>query len=132
MLIKRILKNNKGQSLVELAILLPVLLLILMGIFEFGRVMNNYLIITQLAREGARAASVGKEDTEIIQVINSFSNTLDTSKLTVNISPEISSRKRGTDVTVTVGYDVDIIVPIIETLVPDPLHIEAQTIMRVE
>lgn len=132
MLIKRILKNNKGQSLVELAILLPVLLLILMGIFEFGRVMNNYLIITQLAREGARAASVGKEDTEIIQVINSFSNTLDTSKLTVNISPEISSRKRGTDVTVTVGYDVDIIIPIIETLVPDPLHIEAQTIMRVE
>jgi len=51
--------NEKGASSVEFAIILPVLILILFGIFEFGRAYLDYLAITHAAREGARLAAVG-------------------------------------------------------------------------
>lgn len=131
-LMKKLINNNKGQSLVELAILLPLLLLILMGIFEFGRIMNAYLIITHASREGARTACVGSTDAQVIAAVNATSSTLDPTKMTINISPQKSSRTRGTSVTVNIGYDIDIIVPIIENLIQNPLHLEAETVMRVE
>lgn len=49
---------SKGQALVEMAILLPLLLLLVMGIFEFGRAMYIKNTLTQAARAGARTAVV--------------------------------------------------------------------------
>lgn len=130
--IKKIINNQKGQSMVELAIILPILLLIIMGIFEFGRVMNAYLTINHAAREGARAASLGSYDTQIIEKIDTASYPLDILKLTKTISPSKISRTRGAYAAVTVAYDFDIIIPIIQNLVPSPLHIETQVVMRIE
>lgn len=127
---KKYIKNEKGQSIVELAILLPIILIILMGVFESGRVMNAYLIINHASREGARSASLGDSDTEILETVSLSSNTLNSSNMSVTISP--SSRNRGDSVTVNIGYDVDIIVPIIESIIPNPFHIETETVMRVE
>ena len=50
--------NCTGQALVEMAIILPLLLLLVMGIFEFGRAMYIKNTLTQAARSGARAAVV--------------------------------------------------------------------------
>lgn len=47
-----------GQSLVELAIILPVLILILVGIMDLGRVFYAQIVITNAAREGARYGSM--------------------------------------------------------------------------
>ncbi|HLE18734.1 MAG TPA: TadE family protein [Syntrophales bacterium] len=55
---KSVTKQEKGQSLVEFAILLPVFLLILVGIAEFGRGWMTKNILTGAAREGARVAAV--------------------------------------------------------------------------
>jgi len=53
------LKNNtKGQSLVEFALILPVLMLIILGIVEFGWLLNGQITLTNAAREGARTAVV--------------------------------------------------------------------------
>lgn len=49
---------ESGQSLVEFAILLPVLMAIVLGIFEFGRAWNVYQVLTNTAREGARLAVI--------------------------------------------------------------------------
>lgn len=57
--IRRMVRNNRGQSLVEVALLLPVVLLMLGGIIDFGRLYNEQLIVTAAAREGARVAAVG-------------------------------------------------------------------------
>lgn len=46
----------------EMAILLPLLLFILLGIIEFGRVMNVQISLTQAAREGARYAAIHFDD----------------------------------------------------------------------
>lgn len=50
--------NCIGQALVEMAIILPLLLLLVMGIFEFGRTMYLKNTLTHAARAGARTAVV--------------------------------------------------------------------------
>lgn len=129
---KFFLKNNKGQALVEFAVIVPILLLILMGIFEFGRIFNTYLIINHASREGARSAVVGHEDDYIVNTIIDSMFHLDPTNMTATISPDKSLRARGSNVTVNLKYDVDVIIPIIEDVIPDPLRLETQTIMRVE
>lgn len=52
--VTRHLDNEKGQSLVELALLLPVLIMLLMGTVDLGRAFYTYVAITNAAREGAR------------------------------------------------------------------------------
>lgn len=50
--------NNKGQTIVETALVLPILLLLVLGIFEFGRAMYIKNALNNAARAGARAAAV--------------------------------------------------------------------------
>lgn len=50
--------NNKGQTIVETAIILPILLILVLGIFEFGRAMYIKNTLNNAARAGARAAVV--------------------------------------------------------------------------
>jgi endo-1,4-beta-mannosidase len=57
--------REKGQTLVEFALLLPILLLLIFGAIEFGRVFHAYHVITSAAREGARAAAVGKDNNAV-------------------------------------------------------------------
>ena len=51
------LRSERGQSLVELALVMPLLILLLTGIADLGRAFYSYIQITNAAREGARAAS---------------------------------------------------------------------------
>jgi Flp pilus assembly protein TadG len=50
------LASDRGQALVEAALVLPLLLLLSVGIFEFGRAYQTYQVLTNAAREGARLA----------------------------------------------------------------------------
>jgi Flp pilus assembly protein TadG len=52
----RILKNERGQALLEMAVTLPLLLLVSVSIFEFGRAYQTWQVLTNAAREGARLA----------------------------------------------------------------------------
>src|SRR5437870_3643223 len=51
-------RNERGASLVEFALLLPVLVLLLFGIIDFGNLYNNYQAVRQGARDGMRQAIV--------------------------------------------------------------------------
>jgi Flp pilus assembly protein TadG len=51
-------KSNRGQTLVEFAIVLPLLLLLIFGIVEWGIIMYDKAMLTYGSREGARAAVV--------------------------------------------------------------------------
>lgn len=59
--------RERGQSLVELAIVLPVLLALVVGIFEFGRAWNVYQVITNAAREGARLAVIPTSSESVVR-----------------------------------------------------------------
>ena len=52
------IRRNRGQTVVEFALVLPLLLLVLFGITEFGRCWMTVNILTSAAREGARLAAV--------------------------------------------------------------------------
>ena len=52
--------KSKGQSLVEFALILPILLMLLLGIFEIGRVIWAYITVQSAARDAARYAITGK------------------------------------------------------------------------
>lgn len=51
-------KNERGVALIEFTIIAPILILLVLGIVEFGWMFNGWITITGAAREGARIASV--------------------------------------------------------------------------
>lgn len=55
--------RSSGQSVVEFAFILPLLVILLFGIVEVGRMLMQTNVLTQAAREGARAAAVGSDST---------------------------------------------------------------------
>jgi Flp pilus assembly protein TadG len=57
-------RDTGGQAAVEFALVLPFLLVMLIGIVEFGRAWNQHQVITDAARESARAASLWGSTTE--------------------------------------------------------------------
>jgi Flp pilus assembly protein TadG len=52
------LRSERGAVVVEFALLLPVLLMIVVGTIEFGRVYSQFQVFSGAAREGARCAAV--------------------------------------------------------------------------
>lgn len=128
----KILKQEKGQALVEFAIILPVLLLLIMGILQFGMMLNAYLAIENAAREGARTGIAGSSDAEIRQSIISISPSLDSENLNVTITPDETNRKSGDTLTVSVAYSYKLTVPIISNIFNDAVILNGQTSMRVE
>lgn len=47
-------KNQKGASLVEMAIISPIFVTFIFGIFDIGRALDNYAVLTQVVHEGVR------------------------------------------------------------------------------
>jgi hypothetical protein len=56
--------RNKGQGLVELALVMPFLLVIVFGVFDLGRIYFSTIILTGAAREGTRYLSVFPDDVD--------------------------------------------------------------------
>lgn len=124
--------NKKGQSMVEMALILPIILLLFLGMFEFSRIFGSYLLVNHASREGARMASIGKTDAEIQANIASRVSALNVSDLQVTLTPAYESRMTGDDVRVRITYKVQIYAPGISNLIANPFPMEANTYMRVE
>lgn len=77
--------NRRGQGVVEFALLVPVLLLILLGIIELGWLMNVNLQVSNAAREGARAAAVGKTTANVSTRVTNFLSGM-------NITPTVTQQ----------------------------------------
>ncbi len=123
-------KNEKGQSLVEFALLIPILILILMAIVEFGFMFNTYITINNASREGARLGSLGGSDTEVALRVLEASPNLASENFTIAVTPGV--RNRGDMIRVNIQYDYQIITPIMSTVLSPLIDLEAETVMRVE
>jgi Flp pilus assembly protein TadG len=53
-------RDESGQSLVEFALVAPILLLLVLGIFWFATTLNNWLVMTDATRSAARALAVAR------------------------------------------------------------------------
>jgi Flp pilus assembly protein TadG len=61
--VRRMLKNRDGVTAIEFAIISPVLLTMLLGMFQFGSVMNNYMVLTNAAAKGALTIALSRGTT---------------------------------------------------------------------
>jgi Flp pilus assembly protein TadG len=104
------LKNQNGQTMVEFAIVVPIVLLILFAIIQFGILFHNYVTLTDAVRAGARQGAVsrhlssGREAAVEDRVRDSAVN-LDQGQLDVDVT---ATWNQGADVTVTATYPYDI------------------------
>jgi Flp pilus assembly protein TadG len=109
-MIKRLqLRNDRGQTLTEFALVLPILALLLFGVIQFGIAFNNYITLTDAVRAGARKGAVGRHlqnpQAAVHQSVRNAATDLKSSDLQISIS---SSWTQGTDVTVTATYPYNI------------------------
>lgn len=124
------LRNNRGQTLVEFALIIPIFLLLVFGMMDFGIVLNQYLVVTEAAREGARSAAVGNSDSDSIAAARVAAATIDQGQLQVTVTP--AAKISGSPVTVTVSNPVTIVTPLISAFFPANFQVQGVAIMRVE
>ena len=94
-------QKERGAVAVEMAIILPLLLLILIGIIEFGRVLNVQVSLTQAAREGARYAAIHYNDPGLDVTGATLAAAPSLAGLPVTVTNNASSCSPGNNVTVT-------------------------------
>jgi Flp pilus assembly protein TadG len=98
-------RSEEGQTLVEFALVAPVLLLILFGIVQFGIAFKNSIVVTDSVRAGARKAAVSRSASDPTgaarQAVVSAAGDLDAAKLKVDVR---STWVAGDKVTVTATY----------------------------
>lgn len=124
------LRNKRGQAMVEMAFAVPILVLLLAGILDMGRVVHDALTINYAAREGARVAAVGADNAAILTAIYNASRSVNLTD-TPDISP-LTDRKPNQPVTITISHTVPILFPVISALVPNPFPLQATAVMRME
>ncbi len=99
------LKSQKGQSMTEFALVLPILAFLLFAVIQFGIAFNNYITLTDATRAGARKAAVSRRDPNprqtCINAVKNSANGLNQSNLTVDC---VSNWQPGSDVQVTATY----------------------------
>ena len=101
--------EERGQSMTEFAIVLPILIVLLFGIVQFGILFNNYVTLTDAARAGARAAAVSRQATNPVATataaVQASASDLNQANLGVNVS---SAWTPTAPVTVTATYPYSI------------------------
>jgi Flp pilus assembly protein TadG len=86
--------GERGQAFVELALVLPVLLLLLLGVIQFGNVFRDYIALTDATRVGARQASVSRSIQPatnriplVVAKVQRAAVNLKTTQMTVTVTP---------------------------------------------
>ena len=111
-LIRRRRKNGeKGQALAEFALLIPIFLILLFAIVDFGMGFYSWITVTNAAREGARLGSVQATEVEIVDRVYQTSDLPDeAAQMTVTVTN--AQGQPGESVVVEVDYGYDLITPL--------------------
>ena len=137
---------ERGVALIEAAFTLPLLLLISVGIFEFGRAYQHWQILTNAAREGARVAAMpGVTDAAVTTRVRGY---LEAGALSAPAAASVSVVRNtpisigatsafGSTVTVTYPFEFMVLQPVAQLVVRGsavgaPITMTAVTTMRNE
>lgn len=138
---RRLLSADTGQSLAEFAILLPILMGVVIGIFEFGRAWNVDQVLTNAGREGARLAVIptSSEDDVIQAVEDALTNAaLDPSLASIDIEGLGDGYGTPTSVAIEYPYEFTFLGPLMAFLgdgegeIPGAITLNSQITMRNE
>jgi Flp pilus assembly protein TadG len=109
-MIKRFqIRNERGQTLTEFALVLPILALLLFSVIQFGIAFNNYITLTDAVRAGARKGAVARRlsnpQAAVTTSVRNAATDLKSSDLQITVN---STWAQGSDVTVTATYPYSI------------------------
>ena len=87
----RLRRDDRGTALIEMAFTLPLLLLISVGIIEFGRAFQTWQVLTNAAREGARVAVLpGFSDSMVTARVQQY---VQAGVLDSNVTPTVTIQR---------------------------------------
>jgi Flp pilus assembly protein TadG len=125
----RFWRSHSGTAVVEFAFVLPILLLLVFGVAEFGRALMTSNVLYAAAREGARLAAVGRSSGDVaarIDAVLDAANVADEGRTITVTGP-------GTNHTITVAVQADFAVVSGQVLpIPGTIRLAASTTMRSE
>lgn len=147
----KFMKSQQGTSTIEFALIIPILLLVLVGIVEFGIILYNKAVLTNACREGARFGIVsasprrteGEIREEVLRCLRVDPDDHDSPYKLISFAepapvpdpdPQLPpSPSFGEELVVRVDYDYEfLLLPGFIPGVPQPLPLSAQTVMKYE
>lgn len=153
-------RRPSGQAILELALVLPILLLVLLGTVELGRLFYTALVLQHATYEGVRLAAVAGTDTAVAHRVASLAagavanaDVYTTRAGTVDgrpalhlvlsddgrgpradawVVPDAEHREAGEDVLVRIRYDLPLLLPLPGSVFPNPFPLQVESRGRLE
>ncbi|MCU1518658.1 MAG: TadE family protein [Pseudarthrobacter sp.] len=110
--------SERGAAAVEFALVVPLLLLLLLGVVEFGRVFNAQLQLSAAARESVRVMAIQKQPSTAIGAAIAAAPSLRPTLTAANVQVSPASCAATTDVTVTITYSMDLLSGLFANAIP--------------
>lgn len=135
--VRKKFRGEDGQAMVEFALILPIFLLILCGIIDFGWLFYNQLSLNNACREGARYAVVNTAEGNGTQaIINHIENATTTvfanDGVRIDVEYTTPSDPTAGDVTVSMEADISFFTPVLSTVLGEERTITSTVVMKVE
>ena len=128
-------RTDRGQSMVEFALVLPVLLMLVFGFLDLGRAVYSQSVVANAAREGARAAVIhGSTNAEIRAAVKANAIGIAVTDADITITPS-AARVSGQQVLVRVTTRFYAVTPFVTQLMnngADYLDLASSATMMVE
>jgi Flp pilus assembly protein TadG len=103
------MRSERGQTMTEFALVLPILILLLFGVVQFGIAFNNYLMLTDAVRAGAREGTTARHMADPVaaveEQVRAAGTDLDPDDLDITVT---STWAPASDVTVSASYPYSI------------------------
>ena len=135
-------RNQRGAALIETAITIPIILLICVAIFEFGRAYQTWQVLTNAAREGARiSVIVSNTDQQVTDAVRAYltSGRLSGANANIRINRNVQiGTKTASEVTVDYPFNFIVLNPVARLVVRNSntgasrLTMQAVAVMRNE
>ncbi len=100
---QRLLKDSKGNMALEAAICIPIMIFMIVGIIQFGIIVNGKLILSEAARESARCCAIEESENAKQVAVNIVGGKLDSKGYKVEIKEH--------HITCTISKEYPIVLP---------------------
>lgn len=134
-------RHARGAELVELALILPILLIIIAGIVDFGFMFQAFMVVNNAAREGARVRILpGYTNADATARVNNYMSasgltgtaTTSVNAITIPTGGAGAPPSNGVRVTVTYPYTFTLLGPVLAVSGITSVNLTATSAMRLE
>lgn len=137
------MRGERGAALVEAAMIMPLILLISVGIFEFGRAYQTSQILTNAAREGARLAVInGSTDAAVTERVRNYMQAgslpnYSTAAVTIQRTVALTGADTASRIQIDYPFQFMVLNPVVRLVTPTsttgaPITMQSSALMRNE